>query len=288
MGLLGAHISTAGGLDQAFDRGERLGCEAIQIFTRNQRRWNPPPLSEKAVAAFRLRYEKSPVRSVVSHGSYLLNLASPDRDRRTKSFSTLLDEIDRAGRLGISCFVCHPGSHRGAGESAGLDSLAETLNRALSERPDSPVRLLLENTAGSGHHLGAQFEQFRYVIDRIEDPSRIGICFDTAHAFAAGAALSTPGEIRDTFGALDAVVGLERIRVFHLNDSKAGSGTRVDRHENIGKGRLGTEIFSFLLHSEVFKDRPMLLETPGGEEGYREDLAALRSLIHGGGGRSRS
>jgi deoxyribonuclease-4 len=278
MGLPGAHVSIQGGLSEAIVRGEALGCEAIQIFTRNQRQWNPPPLKEEQAEAFRKRFTESAIQSAVSHGSYLMNLASPDPGQLEKSFAALLDEIDRADQLGISDFVFHPGSHKGAGEAAGLDNLSKSLNRAIHATESSSVRLLIENTAGSANMLGGRFEQLQEVIARVNRPDRMGICIDTAHAFAAGYDLSTPDGIRQTFQEMDAVLGLDHVRVFHVNDSKADLGSRRDRHEHLGKGRLGLPVFRYLVRTNDFANCPLILETPGDEADYERNLEILKHL----------
>lgn len=278
MGLPGAHVSIQGGLSEAIVRGEALDCAAIQIFTRNQHQWSPPPLKEDHAEAFRKRFVESDIQSIVSHGSYLMNLASPDPEQLEKSFFTLLDEIDRADRLGIPDIVFHPGSHKGEGEAAGLDILSKSLNRAIQETESCSVRLLIENTAGSANMLGGRFEHLREIMEQVNHPERIGICVDTAHAFAAGYDLATSPGILKTFHEMDTVFGLHHIHVFHVNDSKTELGSRRDRHEHPGLGRLGLPVFSYLVNQPEFADHPMILETPGEEKEYRRNIEILKRL----------
>ena len=278
--LLGAHVSAAGGLHQAPLNGERLGCNAIQIFTRNQRQWKAKPLTAREVEGFRSAIQSCSLESVVSHDSYLINLASPDEMILQRSREAFRDEVDRCDLLGISCLIFHPGSHLGTGEEEGLHRVADSLNWILSQRSRSATRLLIETTAGQGTNLGYRFEQLAEILCRIRESSRMGICLDTCHLFAAGYDLRMLRAYTSTIKQLDDIVGLTQVRAIHLNDSMKELGSRVDRHENIGKGQLGLGAFRLLLNEEHFSNVPMLLETPGGEEGYRRDLATLRSLLN--------
>lgn len=278
MALLGAHVSIQGGVSESISRGEALGCEAIQIFTRNQRQWEAPPLKREQAESFRKRFRDSDIQCVVSHGSYLMNLASPEAEQLERSYSVLLDEIDRAEQLGISYFVFHPGSHKGAGEAAGIDILSECLIRALGETKSSQLMLLIENTAGAANTLGGRFEQLQEVLERVNQPDRLGVCFDTAHAFGAGYELSAPKKIERTFAKLDSMIGHETIHVFHLNDSKVAWASHKDRHEHIGDGKIGIDVFKTLVNSKSFQERPMILETPGDADDYRKNLELLKQL----------
>lgn len=275
---LGAHVSVSGGLDQAPENGRRLGCDVIQIFTRNQRQWKSRPLSIAEVKSFRSAYRSCNLRVAVCHSSYLINLASPDEVILWRSREAFRDEFDRCNRLGISYLVFHPGSHLNTGEKAGLSRIAESLNWILSQRDYTATKLLIETTAGQGTNLGYKFEQLAEVLSLVKNSQRMGICLDTCHLFAAGYDLRTRIAFKGTMKELDEIVGLPMVKSIHLNDSLKELGSRVDRHVNIGKGQLGLEAFRLLINEEQFQNVPMVLETPGGEEGYRNDLAILRKL----------
>ncbi|HEU0006685.1 MAG TPA: deoxyribonuclease IV [Terriglobia bacterium] len=278
MPLLGAHVSTSGGMDKAPGNGKNLGCEAIQVFTRNQMQWRARPLFDPETAGFRDGLQECGIAATVSHDSYLINLGSPEPVVLQKSLDAFADEIERCERLGIPFLVFHPGSHVGSGEAAGLQRIADSLNAVLGRKPKYKTQVLLENTAGQGSNLGSRFEQLAEILAKTENPNRLGVCLDTCHLFAAGYDLRTLSTYEATFHEFDTIVGLSRVKVFHLNDSKKSLGSRVDRHENIGKGELGLEPFRFLLNDRRFAGLPMLLETPGGDEAYRIDLTTLRSL----------
>ncbi|MGA1794294.1 MAG: deoxyribonuclease IV [bacterium] len=276
--LLGAHMSIAGGVDRAIDRGVSLGCTAIQIFTGFNNRWVSRAIPSEVLERFRT---KSPlVRCIFGHNNYLINLASPDREKSRKSLVSMREEMQRAEQFGLPFLVIHPGSHMGSGESQGLRSIARNLNRVLDETSGSSVGILLETTSGQGSNLGYRFEHLAEIMSSIRNQDRIGVCFDTSHAFAAGYDLRTPETYEAAFEAFDCIIGLPRIRAFHLNDSKAGLGSRRDRHEHIGKGHLGIGAFRLLLHDERFVKIPMVLETPKGigMEEDRRNLALLRSM----------
>ena len=275
---LGAHVSVSGGLDQAPENGRRLGCDVIQIFTRNQRQWITKPLTRAEVRSFRSSFRSCNLQAAVCHSSYLINLASPVEVTLEQSREAFRDEFDRCHQLGIKYLVFHPGSHLKTGEKAGLYRIAEGLNWILNQRNHSATTLLLETTAGQGSNLGYRFEQLAEILGLVKDSRRMGICLDTCHLFAAGYDLRTPRAFNKTMTELDKIVGLSLVKSIHLNDSMKELGSRVDRHENIGKGRLGLEAFRLLLNEEQFRKIPMILETPGGEEGYRHDLAILRKL----------
>ena len=278
MPLLGAHVSTSGGVDKAPLNGTSLGCEAIQVFTRNQMQWRARPLSEPEIVGFRQGLKECGIRVTVSHDSYLINLGSPEPVVLQKSLDAFADEIERCEQLGIPFLVFHPGSHVGCGETTGLRRIADSLNAVLGQKPKYKTQVLLENTAGQGSNLGYRFEHLAEILAKMETPNRLGVCLDTCHLFASGYDLRTLSTYEATFREFDAIVGLGRVKVFHLNDSKKSLSSRVDRHENIGKGELGLQPFRFLLNDPRFAGLPMLLETPGGDEAYRIDLALLRSL----------
>ena len=281
--LLGAHESIAGGVEKALDRGQKVGCDTVQIFVKSPNRWVSKPLAEKNVTAFKKAVEETGIWPVFAHSLYLINLATPDEALWRKSLNALTDDLERCEALGLPGLVIHPGSHRGAGEAVGLARIAAALDEIHARLPGYGVQVWLEITAGQGDHLGYTFEQLRAMIDGVQEPERLGVCFDTAHAFAAGYELRHREGYEATWAAFDAVLGLDRLRAIHLNDSKKGLGSRVDRHEHIGKGMLGLEPFRFLVNDARFRGLPMVLETDKGPDLVedKENLAVLRSLIAG-------
>jgi len=278
---LGAHMSVQGGVYRAFERGRQIGCETIQIFTRSPNRWAARPLTEEEIKLYKEKERETRISPVIAHDAYLPNLASPDDDLWNKSLETFRDEMVRCERLGIPYLVMHPGSHKGSGEEAGLRRIATALKRLHAEESGHRLMVLLETTAGQGSDLGYTFEQLARILELAGENDWIGVCFDTCHAFAAGYELRTREGYEKTFEALDRIIGLERLRVFHLNDSRNDLGSRVDRHEHIGKGFLGLEAFRMLLNDPRFRAHPMVLETPKGKDMHEdvENLAVLRSLI---------
>jgi len=258
-------------MQTALDQAQELGCEAIQVFTRNQRQWAPRPLDPDAARAFR---ESNPYPAV-SHASYLINLCATDATTLERSRQALADEIERCALLGIRYLCIHPGSHVGAGEEAGLSGIAESLRAGLAASRGKRVMILLENTAGQGTNLGYRLEHLDFLRRHVRS-RRIGFCIDTCHLFAAGYDLA--GDYQGCLAELEKVLGLERIRAFHLNDSKHPCGSRRDRHEHIGKGAIGPAAFAALVRDRRFAETPGLLETPGGFAGYPENLALLREL----------
>ena len=262
MPRLGAHLSIAGGLPRAVDRAEASGCESLQIFTKSAGQWRARTLPPEEIALFRRRIEETGIHPVVAHNSYLINIAASSPALREQSIASLREELDRAESLGLDGLVMHPGSYTTGTEQEGLRLIAEALRGLLQERPHGRVRILLEHTAGQGTNLGHRFEHLAEIIERLEGFDRVGVCLDTCHLLTAGYDLCSPRGYRDTFRQFDRLVGLDRIKVFHLNDSKKPCGSRVDRHEHIGKGCLGIEPFRMLLNDRRFARLPMLLETP--------------------------
>lgn len=281
--LLGAHMSIAGGLDRAIERGLSVECTAMQIFTKNNNQWNGKPLTAGEIERFKTAWEQSPIQTVFAHDCYLINLASPDALNYRKSIKAFADEMLRAERLSLSYLVTHPGAHLGTGESKGLKRVAESLNRLHDKTPGFRLQVLLEITAGQGSSLGYRFEHLAEIISQLEQPDRVGICFDTCHAFAAGYDISSPVGYKRTMKDFDRIIGLAKLKVFHLNDSKKPLGSRVDRHEHIGKGHLGLTPFSLILNDRRFRKIPKVLETPKGPDlaEDRENLTILRSLLKG-------
>ncbi len=280
MPLLGAHESVAGGLHLAFDRIRQVDGAALQIFTRNQRQWNPVQVSDEEQKLFADAWQKSPDMPVASHASYLVNLASGKPDLAEKSIAAFADELQRCALLKIPLVVIHPGSHGGDGVEIGLERFTQNLDLAL-ERADNTVTVLLETTAGQGTGLGSRFEELARIIENSKYHKKIGVCVDTCHIFAAGYDIRSPKSYQATMDEFDSLVGIERIKFFHLNDSKKGLGSRVDRHEHIGQGEIGIEGFRNLLNDPRFANHPMTLETPKGKDLQedRDNLSTLRGLL---------
>jgi len=276
--LIGAHMSISGGIYTALERGHELGCETIQIFTKNASRWNAKELTEKDLELFKGALKATGIWPVVAHDSYLINLAGPDEGLRRRSIDAFLTEMKRAEYLGIPFLVSHLGAHGGAGEEEGLRRLVDSLNEIGSMARDLRLKVLMETTAGQGTALGYRFEHFAYILENVEGNERLGVCFDTAHVFAAGYDVRTEEGFGKVLEEFDAVVGIDRIYVFHANDSKRELGSRIDRHEHIGKGYIGLEAFRFLLNDPRFEGLPMILETPKEGNMDEENLKVLRSL----------
>jgi deoxyribonuclease-4 len=265
----------------AFTRIRKVKGEALQIFLSNQRQWETTPLTSEMVAEFRRQWEENDYMPVAAHDSYLINLAAPDPTTLEKSVIAFADELQRAATLGIPFLIAHPGSHRGVGVEAGLERFVENMDRAITQSKTSTVMVLIENTAGQGTNLGSTFEEIFFIISESQYSDGLGVCFDTSHAFAAGYDIRTRVTYEDTLSNFDQIIGLEKLKFFHLNDSKRPLGSRVDRHEHIGKGEIGLTGFRMLLNDSRFRQHPMVLETPKGKE-LKEDkknLRVLRSLI---------
>ena len=286
---LGAHMSIAGGLCLALDRAREVDATALQIFVKSSRQWSAKPLGAAEAAEFREALEESGLRRfTTAHASYLINLASPRRDVRERSIRALADEVDRCGRLGVPALVLHPGSHLGAGEERGIDRVVRALDRVLGrggarrrDAPSSAVSILIENTAGQGSNLGSRFEHLGRILAGSRHRDRLGVCFDTCHALAAGYDFRDRRGYRKTLAEFDRRVGLEWLRAFHFNDSKHDLGSRKDRHEHIGDGHVGPEAFRLILNDRRFRELPMILETPkGGDSGADlRNLATLRAML---------
>ena len=259
--LLGAHVSIAGGIHKAIPRGEALGCTAIQIFTKNASQWKARPLAQAEVRDFKLERGRTGILAL-AHDGYLINLGSPNPDLLLKSSASFREEMDRAEELEIPYLVMHPGSHVGSGEDTGLKSVVLSLNTILASTAGYRVSILLENTAGQGTALGYSFDHLRRIIHDSTAPERIGICLDTCHAFAAGYDLSNASGYESVMEELDAKIGLGRLKALHLNDCKKGLGQRVDRHEHIGKGKLGLECFRAIMNDSRLDRVPKFIETP--------------------------
>jgi deoxyribonuclease-4 len=282
MPLLGAHMSIEGGLHRAFERISLVEGESLQIFSKNQRQWKAPLLPVSEIKLFNKAWEQWGKGPVAIHDSYLINLANPDTIKANRAVSAFADEISRAANLDIPYLIMHPGSHVGSGSEKGLAQLTANLDLAFKQAGDmAPVMVLLETTAGQGTGLGSSFEELAYVISHSDYSDLLGVCFDTCHAFAAGYDISTRVGYKKTFDAFDAIIGLDRLKFFHLNDSKKGLDSRVDRHEHIGRGKIGLDAFRRLMNDPRFVHHPMVLETPK-EKDLKKDIAnltLLRNLI---------
>lgn len=258
---IGAHMSVAGGVSKAVDRAAAHGCEALQIFTKNGNRWLGKALDPTDVRRFRARLEETAIRPAVSHASYLINLATTFDPLRRQSIDAFIDELDRADALGLLGVVVHPGTCTAGSEEEGLRLIAAAIGEALAARAGSQAMVLLEHTAGQGRTLGYRFEHLAAIIDHLDGSPRVGVCLDTCHLVASGYDIVTDAGYCETFDAFDRLVGLGRLKVFHANDSKKPCGSRVDRHEHIGRGCVGEEPFRRLLHDPRFRGLPLLIET---------------------------
>lgn len=272
---LGMHVSIAGTLDRAPERAKELELQTFQMFTRNPRGWKFKKLDQSEVREFRRKVESFELNPVVSHMPYLPNLSSPKKLLYNKSVKSLIAELDRCNTLGIPYVVTHLGSHLGKGQDVGLEKLVSAINEALSANK-SKVTLLLENTAGTKNSMGSSFEEIRRILDRVEERSRTGVCFDTAHAYAAGYDLRSPRGVSETLAKFDSVLGLELLKVVHLNDSQVGLGSGRDRHEHIGMGYIGEEGFRTLFKHEALRSLPFIMETPIDER--RDDVGNIRKV----------
>ncbi|QDV36681.1 deoxyribonuclease IV [Tautonia plasticadhaerens] len=274
----GAHLSIAGGHDRAARAAAALGMGALQVFTKSNNQWNAKPLTDEQVAAFRSATAEAGIADPVAHDSYLINLASPDDTLWRKSIDAMAVELERAEALGVVDLVSHPGAHVGCGEEAGIARVAAALDEVHRRTSGFSCRIALETTAGQGSCLGHRFEHLAGILDRVLDADRLSVCVDTCHVFAAGYRLGTASEYNETIGELDRIVGLNRVRAWHLNDSVKGCGSRVDRHAGLGRGELGLEPFGRIVADPRFAALPMILETPKGTEGG-EDLDAINLRI---------
>lgn len=277
--ILGAHVSIAGGVQNAPLNGQKIGCDAIQMFAKNQTQWQAKPYTDENIRGFKENLSATGIGTVVIHDSYLINLCATNPDNMQKSIEAFIDELERAESLGVPYVVTHPGSHLNKGEEWGIATIAESLNLIHQRTHGFNVMTLLETTAGQGTNLGYTFEQIGAMRDQAEDKSRIGVCVDTCHMYAAGYDLKSRAGYEDTWKRFGDVIGFDNLKAFHLNDTKKLHGSRVDRHEHIGKGHLGLDPFRWLLNDARFTEIPGLLETPGDEEDFTRNLKLIRSLL---------
>ena len=279
--LLGAHMPIKGGVGNGLRSGKAIGCDAVQVFTTSPRQWYCAPVPDERVADFEAARVETGIECVVSHDSYLVNLCAPDEELAAKSCRALKDEIERCARYGIGFVVSHMGAHRGAGEDSGLRGVAEAARRLLDETPDS-VTLCMETTAGQGTDLNWRFEHLAAILELAGGHPRLGVCLDTCHVFVAGYDLRTPETYAHTMGEFERLVGFDRLKVVHCNDSKKVLGSTVDRHVAMGQGCLGAVAFRCLVNDPRLEYVPILLETPNAEEEHAANLATLRALVaHG-------
>ena len=275
--FIGAHVSISGGLENAPVRARELGATGFALFTKNQRQWMAKPLTDREIDAFKAACQEAGFApaAILPHDSYLINLGHPEADGLAKSREAFIDEMRRCEQLGLDRLNFHPGSHlQKISEEQSLDRIAESINLALAQTHG--VTAVIENTAGQGSNLGYRFEQLRYIIDRVEDQSRIGICIDTCHAFAAGYDLRTAAAYERTFAQLDEIVGIRYLRGMHLNDAMKPLGSRIDRHAPLGDGEIGWECFRYIAHDARFSGIPLILETPD-ESRWPDEITRLKS-----------
>lgn len=291
--MFGSHLSVAGGLHLALARARELGMSCVQIFTKNQRQWRVPPLKEEQIEQWRLHRRRTRLGQVVSHDSYLINLAGPTGPNRRRSVALFRDELLRCAALEIPWLVTHPGAHLGGGEAAGLKRVASALNRLHRDLGGLEVVTCLEVMAGQGTALGHRLAHLRRIIDLAHEPQRLAVCLDTAHLLAAGYDLTSAAGCRAVLDEVDDVLGLDMVRVWHLNDSKSAPGSRVDRHEHIGRGHVSPGAFRVIVNHPQFRNVPKVLETakedaPDGRPWDAINLEKLRSLVARGSAGRRS
>lgn len=277
----GTHASAAGGVDKALQRAVDVGATSCQIFSKNERQWRAKPLDPAVVERFREERERTGIAQMISHASYLINLASPKEDLIEKSVGGFMDELERAHTLGLQGVVLHPGAHTGSGVDAGIAKIAQSLNRIHDELPHITSLTLLETTAGQGTALGRSFEEIASIIDQVEAKDRVGVCLDTCHIFAAGYDIRTADGYQEVMDAFDRVIGIDKLRAIHLNDSKMPFASNKDRHEHIGEGEIGVEGFRALVNDTRLSGIPGVLETEKDADGDydRKNLALLRGLV---------
>ncbi len=270
-------MSIGGGVQMAIQRACSIGCTAMQIFVKNNMQWFARPLTRQEIGAFLNHVQRGELLSIFAHANYLINLAATNPQFHANSLRALSEELIRADQLNLPFLVLHPGAHLGAGEEAGLEKIIGSIDRVLAGIPKIKTRIALETTAGQGSCLGHKFEHLAYIVSRVREPERLCVCLDTAHVFAAGYDILSESAIRKTFREFDRVVGRDRLVAIHVNDSKTIRGSRVDRHEHIGKGKIGLDAFRFIMRNRRLRKIPKVLETPKGKD-LREDVMNLKTL----------
>jgi deoxyribonuclease-4 len=272
-------MSISGGVHMAIERGCSINCTAIQMFAKNNMQWFARPLMRDEIRAFLEHRQRGNLLSIFAHANYLINLAATNPQFHANSIRALSEELTRGDQLELPFLVLHPGAHLGAGEEAGLERIIASIDRVLGGIPKVKTRIALETTAGQGSCLGNKFEHLAYIIGRVREPERLCVCLDTAHVFAAGYDIGSESAVRKMFAQFDRTIGLHRLAAIHVNDSKTARGSRVDRHEHIGKGKIGLAAFRFIMRDRRRNKRPKVLETPKGKD-LREDVENLKTL-HG-------
>jgi deoxyribonuclease-4 len=275
--LLGAHMSIGGGVHRAIERARAIDCTATQMFVKNNMQWFARPLTREEIHAFLDHVQRRELASIFAHANYLINLAATNPQFHANSLRALAEELTRADQLELPFLVLHPGAHLGTGEEAGLEKIARSIDRVFAKIPKVKTKIALETTAGQGSCLGEKFEHLGYIIENVREPERLCVCLDTAHVFAAGYEIGHEAGIKRTFREFDRVIGLDRLAAIHVNDSKTSRGSRVDRHEHIGKGKIGLAVFRFIMRERRFRKIPKVLETPKGKD-LAEDVENLKTL----------
>jgi deoxyribonuclease-4 len=275
--LLGAHMSIRGGASMAIERARSIRCTAMQIFVKNNMQWFARPLRPEEIRAFLDHLQRGELLSIFGHANYLINLAATNPQFHANSIRALSEELTRADQLELPFLVLHPGAHLGAGEEVGLEKIIASIDEVFRKIPHVKTKIALETTAGQGSCVGHRFEHLAFIIANVREPERVCVCLDTAHLFAAGYDISSEHSTRNTLREFDRVIGLDRLVAIHLNDSKTACGSRVDRHEHIGKGRIGLDAFRFIMRRRRFRKIPKVLETPKGKD-LREDVINLKTL----------
>ena len=270
-------MSIAGGAHMAIERACSIHCTAMQIFVKNNMQWFARPLRREEIGAFINHQQRSALRSIFAHANYLINLAATNPQFHANSLRSLSEELTRADQLELPFLVLHPGAHLGMGEEAGLNRIVASIDTIFSRISKVKTRIALETTAGQGSCLGHTFEQIAYIIRNVPEPERLCVCLDTAHVFAAGYDIGSEAAVRETFRDFDRTIGLDRLAAIHLNDSKTARGSRVDRHEHIGKGKIGLDAFRFIMRDRRFRKIPKVLETPK-EKNLGEDVENMKTL----------
>jgi len=276
--LIGAHMSIAGGMHKAIERGAAIGCTTIQIFTKSNRQWYAKPLPEKDIHTFKDVWKKSPIELVVVHASYLINIGSPNKETAQKSLNALVEEVERCHALSIPYLVLHPGAHLTSSKEECLDLIVHNLNIAIKKTSHCKVTIALETMAGQGSNVCDSFQDIAYIIKNISNKSRIGVTFDTCHVFSAGYNIATTSGYTKTLDAFNSIIGINHLKVIHLNDSKRELGSHVDRHEHIGVGKVGLECFKHIMRDKRLITIPKILETPNPDQ-YEKEIAMLKNML---------
>jgi deoxyribonuclease IV len=275
--LLGAHMSIRGGVSMAIERARSIQCTAMQMFVKNNMQWFARPLRPEQIRAFLDHVQRGELSSIFGHANYLINLAATNPRFHANSLRALSEELTRADQLELPFLVLHPGAHLGTGEEAGLEKIVDSIDEVFRKIPHVRTKIALETTAGQGSCIGHRFEHLAFIIANVREPERVCVCLDTAHLFAAGYDMSSEHSTRKTLREFDRVIGRDLLVAIHLNDSKTARGSRVDRHEHIGKGRIGLDAFRFIMRDRRFRKIPKVLETPKGKD-LREDVMNLKTL----------